>query len=148
MRSRLLAAGAALALATSLVNGCSKSPTAPVAAATDTQSLVSATLASATSLVDENLAEDATPITASLASSSAGGASVLAAVRPFTWRRIITSETRTWTFAWADTDSTGRPKTCVATLHKHMTGSFVIVPVSAADSTLGDSANIVRKALD
>jgi hypothetical protein len=97
--------------------------------------------------VDENLAEDASPVTASASYEPAGIASARAAVRPLTWWRNVTSETRTWDFAWADSDSTGTPRTCVATLHKHLVGTFVIVPASPADSTQADTARI-RKALD
>lgn len=143
MHRSLLTAGVVLAMAAALASGCGKSssPTAPTTGNTD-QAQVATTLAAATSLVDDNLAEDPSQVTAAL--EPARGASLQAAIRPFTWWQQITRETRTWTFAWSDTDSTGHPSQVVATLTKHMTGSLVIIPASAADSTQPSSQRITK----
>ena len=60
----------------------------------------------------------ASPAGASLRASSA------AAVRPLTFWRQIRSVERRFEFAFADTDSTGRPTTCVVTVHQHILGTF------------------------
>ena len=143
MRSRLLAAGFAAALVAALAIGCGKSVTAPTPLNDSGQ--VSATLASSATLVDDGLAEDTT--SASAAAASLRPASVQATVRPFTWWQRITSETRTWTLAFADTDSTGHPRACVATLTKHLTGFLVVVPQSPSDSTQPDTT-VITKPLD
>jgi len=157
MRSRLvvvLAAGGLLAL---LVNGCgnssnSTSTSSPSSQASD-QAEVAATLSSALTLTDDGLAEDPSRVSASAASpvqevGGAGRYSVQAAIRPFTWWQNITHVAPTWTFAFADTDSTGHPRLCDVTLTKHMTGTLVIIPVSAADSTKPDSAHPITKPID
>lgn len=143
MRLRLPAAGVILTLFAAIVAGCSSStsPTAP-SPATDAGQ-VSATLAASLSLVDDGLAEDSTQVSAA-AALTYSGARPAAIIRPFTWRQHVTRETRTWDFVWSDTDSTGRPRTVVVTLHKHLTGEFVIVPVSPGDSTRADSIRYVK----
>jgi len=143
MRRPLMSVAAMLGIAAALLGGCGKSssPTAPVTATTD-QAQVSATLAAASTLVDDNLAEDGSQVTAAL--EPARGASLETAIRPFTWWQQITGETRTWSFAWSDTDSTGHPTRVVATLMKHMTGTLVIIPASAADSTQPSSQRITK----
>lgn len=132
-----------LALGVLVVTGCGKSssPTAPTVPESD-QSQVTATLAAAATLVDDGLAEDGSQVSASSASLK-----IESAIRPYTWWQDVTHETRTWTFAWADSDGTGHPNTVVATLVKHMTGSLIIIPVSPSDSTRPDTTRIT-KAID
>jgi len=143
MRNRLILAGAVLALAAALASGCGKSPTSPTAQVGD-PGQVASVLGLAPDLVDDGLAEDASVVTASASYAPPGGNSAQAAIRPFTWWQNVTSETRTWTFAFADTDSSGRPTTCIATLSKHMTGSLIIVPTSMADTTQPDTTHITK----
>lgn len=145
MRTPVLRAAIILAFAAALAGGCGKSSTAPAPTQTGDLAQVSATLANSASLVDDGLAESTSQVTASL--GPAGTASVETAIRPFTWWQSIAAETRTWTFAWSDSDSTGHPRTCIATLTKHMTGSLIVVPVSPSDSTQPDTTRIT-KALD
>jgi len=142
IRSRFATAGAVLFAALGLAAGCGKGPTSPSAPASPSQQ-VTATLAAAPTLVDDGMAEDGTQYASAL---TAGGALPMSAVRPFTWWQNVTAEQRTWTYAFSDTDSTGTPNTCVATLQKHMTGLFVIVPVNPADTTQADTSRI-RKPL-
>jgi hypothetical protein len=151
MRSRLTTAGAALALLAALASGCSKSSTGPSTTAPPTdQAQVNSTLASSPDLIDDGLAEDPTQVTASLEPSreaslrGAGPAGIQTAIKPYTWWQHITGETRTWSYAFSDTDSTGHPRTCVATLSKHMTGSLIIIPQSPADSTQPDTTTITK----
>ena len=151
MRSRLWLVGAGLGVIAALAAGCgSKSPTSPTFGSND-QTEVAATLASAPTLVDDSLAESSNHVAASALRAEAGGFAMAsgpggphaltAAIVPYQWWQVITRLSRTWTFAFSDTDSTGRPATCIATLHKHMLGSLVIVPVS-------DTLTRVTKPLD
>jgi len=143
MDRRLLVAGAALALAAAIATGCSKSPTAPAAPATD-NSEVNTTLVQAATLVDDGLAEDNSQVAASALEAPAGSFGVQAAIKPFAWWQNITAETRTWTLAFSDSDSTGHPNTCLATLVKHMTGELVVIPQSPTDSTQADTSRIFK----
>ena len=140
MRLRVALVVCVLGLSVLVVAGCSKSssPTAPTVPESD-QSQVTATLAAAATLVDDGLAEDGSQVPASSASLK-----IESAIRPYTWWQDITHETRTWTFAWADSDGTGHPNTVVATLVKHLTGSLIIIPVSPADSTRPDTTRITK----
>jgi hypothetical protein len=140
MSLRVVLVASVLALGAGLVTGCSKSssPTAPTLPASD-QSQVTATLAASATLVDDGLAEDGSQV-----SASSTALQIESAIRPYTWWQDITHETRTWTFAWSDSDGTGHPNTVVATLSKHMTGSLIIIPVSPADSTQPDTTRITK----
>jgi hypothetical protein len=124
------------------IGGCSKSPTSPFAGSSDTQQVGGTLVASAT-LVDDGLAEDPTQVSA----NRAGPARTEAAIRPWAWWQNVTSETRTWTLVFSDTDATAHPLTCIATVTKHMTGTLVVIPASPSDSTQPDTTRI-NKALD
>jgi hypothetical protein len=136
-------ATALLALAV-LVNSCSKSTTAPNPAQSSDVSLVTSTLVSAAALVDDGLDVDSTQVSAERLAPAPGVTSIQAAIRPFTWWQRITSVTRTWSFAWSDTDETSHPKFCVATLTEHLTGTLVIVPASPTDTTRADTTRIFK----
>ena len=123
MRPRHLTARAAGALLLALACGCSKSTTAPTTnTSSGNQGQVSSALIAASSLFDDGLAESTAQDSVSSLVAAIGGYSNQAAIRPFTWWQQITGVSRTWTFAWADTDSTRRPRTCTATLNEHLTG--------------------------
>ncbi len=151
MQARSLAAGAAFVLLVAFGSGCSKSssPTAPNPTSAGDAAQVQSTLTAATALIDDGLAQDSSSVSAAPASASraAGVSSIEAAIRPFTWWQVVTAETRTWSFAWSDTDASGHPNTCIATLNDHMTGRLVVVPVSPADTTQ-PSATRIFKPLD
>lgn len=147
MNPRILGAGAVLALLAALVAGCSKSPTAPGASQSLDQAQVSAVLTTSASLVDDGIEENTSQISAAPASEPTKGFVTEAAIKPFTWWQDVTQVSRSWSFAFADTDSTGHPTLCTAMLTKRMTGQFVVVPVSPTDSTQ-PSTQPIRKPLD
>src|SRR5690349_1611513 len=126
-----------------ILGGCGgKSSTAPATSSTTDQAQVASTLAASASLVDDGLAEDPSRVGAN-SLEPASAAALETAIKPFTWWQNVTQETRSWSFAWSDTDSTARPRTCIATLTKHMTGFLIVIPTSASDSTQGDSSNVI-----
>jgi hypothetical protein len=139
-----IAVGTALVALAMLLNGCGKSTTAPNALQSSDAAQVSSTLGASTTLVDDGLDVDSTQVSAELVSSMSGVAQLQASVRPFTWWQRITSVSRTWTFVWSDTDTTGHPKLCVATLNEHLTGTLVIVPASPTDTTRADTTRIFK----
>ena len=136
-----------LVLLAILGSGCSKSsPTAPSPTSPGDAAQVTSTLAAAAALVEDGLAQDSSQVSAapSSASRAVGTVSIQAAIRPFTWWQYVTAETRTWSLAWSDTDATGHPNTCIATLNDHMAGRLVIVPASPSDSTQPGTTRIIK----
>jgi hypothetical protein len=126
MAPRLTPVWLLLGLVAALASGCgSSNPTAPIAQ-TD-QSLVNSTLSASASLVDDNLAESALKGSAT---------QEFAAITPYKWWQSVTSVTKTWTLAFSDTDGTGHPNTCLATVNTHVTGHLVIVPLSDTTTTI------------
>lgn len=158
MRARLRPA-LVLLLAVGLLAGCGKSnesitslenPGAPSAAAEQRE--VSAVLAATPDLVDDGEFERPDEFSMTLGSPEA-----LAAIRPLRWWRVIHDVERRFEFAFADTDTTGRPTTAVVTIHKHLRGTFNIAatappPPPGEAESMGpmpppDSIRIVRKPL-
>ena len=117
----------ALLLACGLLAGCGKNPSdpfAPTSGATggaNEPAQVSQALASEPQLVDGGQFEsaDQTRIDAP--------AGMAAAINPLYFFRNITSVDRQFEFAFSDTDSTGRPRTALVTVHKYLRGTFNIV---------------------
>jgi hypothetical protein len=144
MNARTPCAAALVALLAALASGCSNSPTSPGANANNDQSQVNATLTASATLVDDGIEESNAQVSASTTAEPTKGISTEAAVRPFTWWQDVRSTTRQWSFTFSDSDSTHRPQTCIATLAKHMTGNFVVVPVDPADSTHASTQRILK----
>jgi hypothetical protein len=154
MRSHLPLGWVALGLLAALASGCGTSTTAPGPNSATDGGQVATTLSATATLTDDGLAEDASQTSAASASVGPAGEgfaeplSVQATIKPHTWWQKVTAETPTWSFAFSDTDTTGHPRACIATLSKHMTGSLFIVPASAADTTQPDLAHTITKPLD
>jgi hypothetical protein len=78
-----------------------------------------------------------------------GATAALAAIDPLRFWRVITSVERRFEFAFADSDSTGRPTTAIVTVHKSLVGRFnILTGVPGSDSTAPDSSvSVIRKPL-
>ena len=138
--------------------GCSKSGQAPTAITTPggstggtqmNEAAVTATLAAEPDLVEDGIAEAS--METSLGSDAPAGAT--AAIRPLTfWRRIDpVRSTRTFEFAFADTDSTGQPTTAHVTVRRRLVGTFNILagPIDpTAPLPPRDSLDVVHKPLE
>ena len=155
MASRLIAVTGSLTLAAMLAAGCgSKSSTSPTPPLSTDQSQVASVLSAASTLTDDGLAEDPSRTGALVAGPEqlqgelSDPNATQAFIRPFAWWQHVTQITPTWTLSFADTDASGRPTTCIATLDKHMTGSLVVIPTNPSDTTQADSAHTVVKPLD
>ncbi|HVP15410.1 MAG TPA: hypothetical protein VMS88_07685 [Terriglobales bacterium] len=74
----------------------------------------------------------------------------LAATHPLRFWRTITHVERSFEFAFADSDTTGRPTTAIVTVHRRLTGTFNILSgVPGTDSVPMDSTlRVIRKPLD
>lgn len=102
------------------------------------QAEVAATLSDAPQYVEDGLMEDPSQMDFSSVAAPSGG--VTAMIRPVRFWRNIQRVERNFEFAFADTDSTGRPTTALVTIHKHLFGTFNILagdPVEAGVTTDG-----------
>jgi len=148
MRNRLLLA-ASLLVALGVSAGCGKgtvnSPTS-----SDTPSLDQAQVASVVAIEPE-VVEDGQFESAEITSLGAnpGATGALAVINPLCFWRVITNVDRRFEFAFADSDSTGRPTTAIVTVHKSLAGRFdILTGVPGSDSTaLDSSVNVIHKPL-
>jgi hypothetical protein len=141
-RLTLLLAG----LAALMLSSCSKNNpmgvNGPGSSGTD-QAAVSRTVASTPTLVDDGLMEASDQ---ALFSATTPGA--LTAIRPLRFWRRITSVRRTYSFAFSDTDTTGRPTRAVVTVHKELAGTFNILFDATPNDTMPfDTLATVHKPL-
>jgi len=150
MKSRLLLATSLLA-AVGLIAGCGKT-TVNSPDASDTPSLdqaqVASVVASEPEVVEDGQFESA-DITSLGAGAGPGATGTLAAINPLCFWRVITSVERRFEFAFADSDSTGRPTTAIVTVHKSLAGRFnILTGVPGSDSTALDSSlSVIHKPL-
>lgn len=140
-----------LLLITGLLAGCSKkNPTSAVPSGTtgNEQAKIAAALATQPALLDDGVSDsgDITPVSLTLA----GGAQSASAIQPLRFWRTITSRERTFEFAFADTDSTGKPMSAVVTITTHLKGRLnILIGVPGSDSTPMDSTlKTIHKPLD
>lgn len=138
-----------------LLTGCSKqgtlsSPSAdPAAGASAEQAAVASSLAADPSYVDDEVSESSgqTSLTAPASPAGARTANPATAVRPLTFWRQIRGVERRFEFAFADTDSTGRPTTCVVTVRKHITGTFNLLVGDDVPEGSPPQAHVIQKPL-
>jgi hypothetical protein len=155
MRSRLLLAMSLFAVV-GLNAGCGKSTVSSPAISTngtpsmDTPSLDRAQVAGVVAIEPE-VVEDGQFESADITSLGTGaGATVTAAsINPLRFWRVITSVERSFEFAFADSDSTGRPTTAIVTVHRSLAGHFnILTGTPRGDSTVLDSSvSVIRKPL-
>ena len=140
-----------LLAAVGLNAGCGKNTVnSPAISTSDTPSLDQARVASVVAIEPE-VVEDGQFESADITSLGAGpGATgALAAINPLRFWRVITRVERSFEFAFADSDSTGRPTTAFVTVHKSLAGHFnILTGAPRGDSTaLDSSVSIIRKPL-
>jgi hypothetical protein len=139
----------ALLLAGGLLAGCGRnpgdplSPTSGATGGANDPAQVSQAMASAPELVEDGQFESADQTRLD------GPAGAAAAINPLYFFRSITSVDRQFEFAFADTDSTGRPRTAIVTVHKLLRGTFNIVTGPRIEAGVSDSSQlrIVKKPL-
>jgi hypothetical protein len=151
MKNRLLLATSLFA-AIGLIAGCGKSTVNSPAATGSTPSLDQAQVASVVALEPEVIEDgqfESTAPTSLDTGAYAGSTGALAAINPLHFWRVITSAERRFEFAFADSDSTGRPTTAIVTVHKSLAGSFnILTGVPGGDSTALDSSlSVIHKPL-
>ena len=148
MKTRLLLAMSLLA-AIGLTAGCGKntvnSPTANDAPSLD-RAEVAGVVATEPEVVEDGQFESAETTSLGAGPAAAGA---LAAINPLRFWRVITSVERRYEFAFADSDSTGRPTTATVTVRKALAGRFnILTGVPGGDSTALDSSfDVVHKPL-
>jgi hypothetical protein len=145
----------ALFIVAGLSSGCGKktsTPLSPVGASSsggssgtpaNDQAEASSAMAAAPELIEDGVFES--PDQGTLPSGPGG----FAAIRPLMYWRNITSVDRSFEFAFADTDTTGRPTTAIVTFHKLLKGTFNIATGPRPEVAASDSMRllIVRKPL-
>ena len=127
-----------------LLAGCGdrNSVTAPTSGDSGAQQSAAAEeLARHPELVDDGLYETQTQAQTDASSGTA------AAIDPlFFWREILRIQ-RSYEFAFADTDSTGRPTTILVTVHKRLGGWFNVLAKGGAPEGSPTEGHVVRKPL-
>jgi hypothetical protein len=139
--------GLALVLVAGALSGCGTKDDLTRPASTGSGGMeeaeVSNVLASTPELIEDQVYED--PSEYSLGATSEGAT----LIHPLRFWRVITDVSRRYTFAFADTDTTGRPTTALVGVHKFLRGRFNVLAgpfvVDAVSDT--DSVQVVRKPL-
>ena len=134
-------------LAAALFVGCSDNKVNPQTQSSEDKAAITASLASAPEFVSDFYFD--TNVETNLSSSLRGAhAAPGEAIEPFLFWRSITGRTRTFEFAFADSDSTNLPTTAVVTLRRTFTGTFNIVPRSESNPDLPDLSEVIHKPLE
>jgi len=145
----------AVPLIIALLTGCStkgtlSGPQDPGSSGTSPeQAEVASTLAADPTYVDDEVSEssDQTSMPAATPASASRSAAPAAAIRPVTFWRTIRSVERRFEFAFADTDSTGRPTTAIVTVHRNMLGTFNILVNDEVPEGSPPQSHVVHKTL-
>jgi hypothetical protein len=135
-----------LILAAGLLAGCgtNNAVNAPSSSSTSAdQAEVASTVANSPQVVEDGEFDSSDPSTVSDATGTA-------AIHPLQFWRTIRNVDRTFEFAFADTDSTGRPTTAVVTIRKRLTGRFnILAGVPGSDGVPIDSTlTVIHKPLE
>jgi len=152
MRNRLLLATSLLA-AIGLMAGCGRTPVnSPASSGTPSLDLaeVASVVAIEPEVVEDGQFESADVTRLGTGTdANPGTTGALAAVNPLHFWRVITSVERRFEFAFADSDSTGRPTTAIVTVHKSLAGRFnILTGVPGGDGTALDSSlSVIHKPL-
>jgi hypothetical protein len=144
-----------LPLLLALLAGCAQrgdltAPRTPGGTEASDQAEVASAMAAEPSYVDDEVSESSDPTALEAAptgATEAGPFAAEAAIRPLAFWRTIRSVERNFEFAFADTDSTGRPTTAVVVVHRHMLGSFNIQVADAVPEGSPPESHVIHKAL-
>ncbi len=147
MKTKFALLALAFTLCLAAFAGCGKNSVSPGNLQTTDQAQVMATVGSAPSLIDDNLLNTSSQVNLASPLRGVHGATATA-IQPLTFWRAITSGSRSFEVAFADTDTTGHPTTAVVTIHRHFTGVFNVVPESQTRPGTPDLAHITYKPLD
>lgn len=114
------------------------------------QAEVASALAAEPSYVDDEVSQSPDQTTLEAATAGAAEASPYAAesaIQPLGFWRTIRSVERKFEFAFADTDSTGRPTTAVVTVHRFMLGGFNILVGDPVPEGSPPESHVIHKPL-
>jgi hypothetical protein len=139
----------ALALAAGALAGCGRnnvSGPAPGSSSQD-EAAITGAMVQSPAVIEDGEFESSDPTTVG---GGASPAAINAAITPLRYWRTITHVDRRFEFAFADSDSLGRPRTAIVTVLKHLTGRFnILTGLPGSDSTALDSAySVIHKPLD
>ena len=130
--------------------GCSDNSVNPQSQAAGEEAAITGTLAALPEFMDDGLFDtpDQTLLAPSLRDAGEVAAAPKEAIEPFVFWRAITARSRRFEFAFADSDSTGRPTTAIVTVHRRFTGTFNILPRDPNAPTVADRSGAIAKPLD
>jgi hypothetical protein len=132
------------------IAGCSNNTVKPTSDTVGDQAGVFGALAGAPELMDDAVFDTGAQaaLAPSLKGAHAASSATAAAVDPFAFWRSIVTRTRTFEFAFADTDTTGVPNTAVVTVRRHFLGTFNVVPRDPSNPDQPQAGVVIRKPLD
>jgi hypothetical protein len=152
MKTMRFASLAAVLTAAVVTVGCSDNGVNPKAQLSTDQSAITGTLAAEPAFLDDGYIDGGE--TTNLAPAIRAGQpspgvadGVTTAIEPFSFWRTITHRTTSFEFAFADTDSTGLPRTANVTVRRRFVGTFNVLPRDPNHPDLADRANVVHKPL-
>jgi len=130
--------------------GCSDNSVNPQSQELGDEAAVTGVLAALPEFLDDGLFDTADPTALAPALRQAGEAvsGPADAIEPFYFWRSITQRTRRFEFAFADSDSTGRPTTAIVTARHRFQGTFNIMPVEQGGPTAPGQAVAIAKPLE
>lgn len=137
-----------------ILAGCSSqgtvsAPNDPASGASPDEAEVASAVAASPEYVDDDLSDspDQTSLGTPAERGAVGTMSAQAAIRPLAFWRQIRDVDRRFEFAFADTDSTGRPTTAIVTIHKLFNGSFNILVGDEVPEGNPPQAHVIHKPL-
>ena len=140
---------AVVAAAIAVLAGCGSSPNGPGSMQSAEQASVTSTMVTQTSFMDDGMYDSTTmPPLTSAHPVTPGGFAVQSPIDPLDYWRTFTHVTTWYSFAFSDTDSTGRPRWARVTVNRHLLGRFNILQSLPGDSATGDSMNVIHKPMD
>jgi len=129
--------------------GCSNNGVNPKAQSSNDQGTITATLAAEPDFLDDGFLDGSatTNLAPALRGPAPAPGATFAALDPFFFWRSIAHRTLAFEFAFADTDSTGLPRTADVTVHRTFSGTFNIVPRDPSNPNLPDTQHEIHKPL-
>lgn len=136
--------GVALVAVIALLSGCGATGNLAGGTTSEDEVAVSTAMSSDPEIIDDGLTGDESVTQAAARSRNEPEA----AVHPRRFWRTITRVVPRYEFAFADTDSTGRPTVARVTVHKQIFGFFNLVAATASgDSVRPGDVQLIRKRL-
>lgn len=137
-----LCASLLFSLALASCGGGGSSPTAPVAPVADDLAAATAGLGTSPALLGDDLFDVTTST-----GYTARTANPFAAIEPLSFYRWVSRNTRSYAFAFSDSDGAGHPRAADVTVNSSRLGMLHLIP-SPAGGAAPDTHNVIHKLMD